>query len=48
MTTQTTQTAFRARAYTEADIPAMVDMLNACEAVDQLDYSYSVEVLTAD
>ena len=48
MTTQTTQTAFRARAYTEADIPAMVDMLNACEAVDQFDYSYSVEVLTAD
>lgn len=46
MTTDTTQTAFRARAYTDADIPAMVDMLNACEAVDQLDESYSVEVIT--
>jgi mycothiol synthase len=42
----TAQTAFRARAVTDADIPAMVDMLNACEAVDQLDDSYSVDFLT--
>jgi mycothiol synthase len=46
MTAQTSQIALRARPYTDADIPAMVDMLNACEAVDRLDDTYSVEYLT--
>lgn len=42
----TAQIAVRARAFTGADIPAMVDMLNACEAVDRLDDTYSIEFLT--
>src|SRR5262245_33021349 len=45
----TTQTLVRTRPYAgESDLPAICDLLNACEAVDKLDENYTVEDLRTD
>src|SRR5690349_905095 len=45
----TTQTLFRTRSYAgEADLPAICDLLNACDAVDKLDDNYTVEDLRTE
>lgn len=45
MIMQTQQTQFQSRAYADEDVQAICGLLNACDAVDKLDDSYSVEDL---
>jgi mycothiol synthase len=40
-----TQTLYQARPYTDADLAAVCDLLNACDVVDQQDDNYSLEDL---
>ena len=44
----TTQTLFRNRAYTDSDVQAVCDLLNACDAVDKMDDNYSVDNLQTE
>ncbi|MDQ2808905.1 MAG: GNAT family N-acetyltransferase [Chloroflexota bacterium] len=41
----TTQTAFRARSYTDADLAAVCQLINDCDLVDQRDDNYALEDL---
>lgn len=44
----TTQTLFKDRAYADADLQAVCDLINACDVVDKLDDNYSVENLQTE
>jgi len=43
-----TQIRFRYRHYTDEDLQAVTDLLNACDAVDKMDDNYSVEDLRTE
>lgn len=44
-----TQTLFKPRQYAgDADVPAICDLLNRCDAVDKLDDNYDVESLRVE
>jgi mycothiol synthase len=44
----TTQTLFKDRAYTDEDLQAACDLLNACDAVDKMDDGHTVEDLRTE
>ncbi|MEO5952857.1 MAG: GNAT family N-acetyltransferase [Chloroflexia bacterium] len=44
----TPQTLFRDRTYNDSDIQAVCDLINACDAIDNLDDNYSVENLQTE
>jgi len=46
--TMATQTRFRSRPYTDADLHAITDLLNACDAADMMDDNYAPEDLQTE